>query len=302
MSIKLDWLGCATFRLLIDDLTIFLDTYIDKVSAAPNVGISTAEIKNADFIFIGHSHFDHIGGADVIAKNTGADVIGSNESVRILIEAGVPEEQLRRAQGGERYRLSDSVTVRVFPSLHSCIWIPNTFRPKADESQTGHLNLTEDERWGPRKPDPLPSGTDPNLIKEIEDHREETLGSSDIGGALCFLFETPQGSIFFQDTSGCWTGVVSDLRADAAILAMAGRPNIDGEPIQGSLTDYIGLMASMLKPKEIILGHHDDWMPPKTKDDSNPKSLQPVIDRINLVRPGTLFHQPKYLDATELLK
>ena len=129
MSIKLDWLGCATFRLLIDDLTIFLDTYIDKVSAAPNVGISTAEIKNADFIFIGHSHFDHIGGADVIAKNTGAEVIGSNESVRILIEAGVPKEQLRRAQGGERYRLSDSVTVRVFPSLHSCIWIPNTFRP-----------------------------------------------------------------------------------------------------------------------------------------------------------------------------
>ena len=61
-------------------------------------------------------------------------------------------------------------------------------------------------------------------------------------------------------------------------------------------------MASMLKPKEIILGHHDDWMPPRTKDDSNPKSLQPVIDRINLVRPGTLFHQPKYLDETELLK
>ena len=99
MSIKLDWLGCATFRLLIDDQTIFLDTYIDRVSAAPNVGISTTEIKNADFIFIGHSHFDHIGGADIIAKNTGAEVIGSNESVRILIEAGVPREQLRRAQG-----------------------------------------------------------------------------------------------------------------------------------------------------------------------------------------------------------
>jgi len=170
MSIKLDWLGCATFRLLIDDLTIFLDTYIDRVSAAPNVGISTAEINKADFIFIGHSHYDHIGGADIIAKNTGAEVIGSNESARILIEAGVPRKQLRRAQGGERYRLIDSVTVRVYPSLHSYIWIPNTFRPKTDESQTGHLNLTENERWGPRKPDPLPSGTDPNLIKEIEKH------------------------------------------------------------------------------------------------------------------------------------
>ena len=45
MSIKLDWLGCATFRLCIDDLTIMLDTYIDKVSTAPTVGITASEIK-----------------------------------------------------------------------------------------------------------------------------------------------------------------------------------------------------------------------------------------------------------------
>ena len=301
MSIKLDWLGCATFRLLIDDLTIMLDTYIDKVSTAPSVGISTSEINEADFIFIGHSHFDHIGGADVIAKNTGAQVIGSNESVRILIDAGVSEKQLRRAQGGERYRLNENVTVRVFPSLHSCIWIPNTFQPQTDAIQTGHMNLTEDERWSCRVPDQLPEGTDPNLMQEIERHRQETLGSREIGGALCFLFETPSGSIFFQDTSGCWTGVISDLRADAAILAMAGRPNVDGEPIQGSLTDYIGLMATMLKPREVILGHHDDWMPPRTKDDSNSKSLKPVINRLSLVRPGTKFHQPKYMEGTEIL-
>jgi len=301
MSIKLDWLGCATFRLCIDDLTIMLDTYIDKVSTAPTVGITASEIKEADFIFIGHSHFDHIGGADVIAKNTGAQVIGSNESVRILIDAGVPEKQLRRAQGGERYRLNEDVTVRVFPSLHSCIWIPNTFQPQTDSIQTGHLNLTEDERWGCRVPDQLPEETNPNLIQEIERHRQNTLGSSEIGGALCYLFDTPQGSIFFQDTSGCWTGVISDLRADAAILAMAGRPNIDGEPIQGSLTDYIGFMASMLKPREVILGHHDDWMPPRTKDDSNPESLKPVINRLNLVRPGTKFHRQKYMDGTEIL-
>ena len=53
MSIKLDWLGCATFRLLIDDLTIFLDTYIDKVSAAPPVGLTTSEIKEADLFSLG---------------------------------------------------------------------------------------------------------------------------------------------------------------------------------------------------------------------------------------------------------
>ena len=89
MSIKLDWLGCATFRLCIDDLTIMLDTYIDKVSTAPTVGITASEIKEADFIFIGHSHFDHIGGADVIAKNTGGSAKITSRP-RMIIDSGHP--------------------------------------------------------------------------------------------------------------------------------------------------------------------------------------------------------------------
>ncbi len=39
-----------------------------------------------------------------------------------LREAGVPEEQLIGSQGGEHHRLNEDVTVKVFPSLHSCIW------------------------------------------------------------------------------------------------------------------------------------------------------------------------------------
>ena len=38
MKTTLDWLGCATFRLKINDLTIFLDTYMDRLPSAPKVG------------------------------------------------------------------------------------------------------------------------------------------------------------------------------------------------------------------------------------------------------------------------
>ena len=30
----LDWYGCATFRLTVGDLVVFLDAYIDRVPAA----------------------------------------------------------------------------------------------------------------------------------------------------------------------------------------------------------------------------------------------------------------------------
>ncbi len=35
MPVTLDWLGCATFRLTIDGLVLFLDAYIDRVPSAP---------------------------------------------------------------------------------------------------------------------------------------------------------------------------------------------------------------------------------------------------------------------------
>jgi hypothetical protein len=49
MRIILDWLGVSTFRLMIGDLVIFLDGYIDRVPAAPPVGITTADIERADY-------------------------------------------------------------------------------------------------------------------------------------------------------------------------------------------------------------------------------------------------------------
>ena len=64
----------------------------------------------------------HLTGAETIARNTGAKIIGLNETVRVMLEQEVAPEQLLRVQGGETHRLSEGVTVRVYPSLHSCIW------------------------------------------------------------------------------------------------------------------------------------------------------------------------------------
>jgi L-ascorbate metabolism protein UlaG (beta-lactamase superfamily) len=214
------------------------------VPKAPPVGLSAAEVTRADYILVGHAHFDHLGGADVIARNTGAKIIGSNESCRVMRERGVPDSQLMASQGGERHGVAPGINVQAFPSLHSCTWILTD--AASGTVETGHCGLTQDERakqpgLGQRIWSIVSGGSEDGAA--IAQHVRSCAGSLSEGGPLVFLIETPQGRIFFQDTSGCWTGVLKDIDADAAILAAAGRPNVDGEPNQGSMAGFIAIQA-----------------------------------------------------------
>jgi len=302
MGVTLDWLGCATFRLQIDEFVIFLDGYIDRVPSAPPVGISAAEVDRADAILVGHAHFDHIAGAEVIARNTGARVVCSTESARMLTDAGVDESKLLPSQGGERHNLSRGIVVTTFPSLHSCIWVGGVAAGGTDSIATGHLGLTEDERAAVRAAPPLGGAApDPELLAQMQEHIARSLHSDHTGGALAYLIETPYGSIFYHDTSGCWTGVVRDLRPDFAIVAMAGRANIDGEPIQGSLAQFVGRMADMLRPQRMVLGHHDDWMPPVTSDGTSEESMVPVRAELARIAPRMELLEVDYLEGTTIL-
>ena len=139
MDIRLAWVGCATFRLTLGHPVVFLEAYMDRVPTAPHVGLSAKDVAKADFVLVGHAHFDHIAGAEIIAKNTGARIIGSHESCRVMREQDVPAGQLIPSQGGERHRLAPGVTVRVFPSLHSCTWTTGSL--SAMKPSTGDLRL-----------------------------------------------------------------------------------------------------------------------------------------------------------------
>ncbi len=300
MRITLDWLGVATFRLVIDDLVIFLDAYMDRVPSAPPVGLHAADVDRADIVLIGHSHFDHVAGAEVVARNTGARVIGSNETCRLMGEHGVPKEQLLPSQGGERHRLAGGVTVRVFPSLHSCTWCAGTL-DFAEESH-GQLGLTEDERarsGGLGAAIARTLATDSQQARELREHLATAVGSLQTGGALVYLIETPAGSIFYQDTSGGWSGIVRELRADVALLAAAGRANVDGEPVQGSLAAFIAQEAALLQAGTVIVSHHDDWMPPVTRDTTDVTAIR---DELARVAPAAKLLEPGYLAGTPLFQ
>jgi L-ascorbate metabolism protein UlaG (beta-lactamase superfamily) len=248
---------------------------MERVPAAPPVGLRPADVTAADFVLVGHSHFDHIAGAEVIAANTGARVIGSHESCRVLEERGVARTQLLPSQGGEHHRLGDGVSVKVYPGLHSCTWVTGT--TSFDEEWYGHLGLCEDERA-------QQGGLTSEIVAAmrggtpegdaLRQHVAAAAGSLYPGGPLSYLIETPELGIFWQDTSGCWSGVLRGLRPDVAILAAAGRGNLDGEPYQGSLAQFVADEAAMLQAKRVIICHHDDWMPPVTRDTTDVSAIR----------------------------
>jgi Beta-lactamase superfamily domain len=122
MATSLDWYGCATFVLRTASLTVFLDAYIDRAPGAAGTGLTADDVDRCDWIVVGHSHFDHLYGAERIARNTGARIVGSHETVRIMEQAGVPAERMICVASGETVALSDDVRVSAYPSQHSCVW------------------------------------------------------------------------------------------------------------------------------------------------------------------------------------
>jgi L-ascorbate metabolism protein UlaG (beta-lactamase superfamily) len=286
----LDWYGCATFRLTVGRLAVFLDAYVDRAPGAPGTGLRADDVDRADWIVIGHSHFDHLWGAERIARNTGAVVIGSYESTRILAACGVPASQLMAVSGGERVRLSDDVVVSVFPSLHSCVW-SHTAMSGSDAVCIGDLGLTHQEREA-RMADLTRHFA--SLGDQVRRHLElSNQGAKGDGGALVYVFDTPDGSVLYQDTSGHWSGILHDLRPDVAILAAAGRGNVDSEPVQGTLAQFVARQAWLLRARSVVLAHHDDWLP----GFSTATDVEPIRSEIARWLPGARLAELSYLDG-----
>jgi hypothetical protein len=275
--IVLDWAGCATFRLTVGEVVVFLDAYLDRPETALPTGFTVEGVERAEWILVGHSHVDHLWGAERIARRTGATIVGSHETVRIMAAFGVPEAQLIPVSGGERIRLGEGILARVFPSLHSCAWTHDHL-PDASVVCLGDLGVDWHEqqaRWATLAASLGAAAQRAPAVRELAAARRE-MGYRGDGGALVYLIETPNGSLLYQDTSGCWSPMFEQLRPDVAIVGAAGRGNIDGEPVQGSLADFIAHEAELLGPGRLLLCHHDDWMPGLT----NALDTTPIRDAL----------------------
>ncbi len=86
---------------------------------------------------------------------------------------------------------------------------------------------------------------------------------------------------------GYFTGLYAHTSVDVAVLAAAGRGHIDGEPIQGSVEDFIAGECTLLRPSRVLLSHHDNFT--GTADAPDLTDLTPVHDP----EPALLHLEPR---------
>ena len=81
------------------------------------------------------------------------------------------------------------------------------------------------------------------------------------GGQLAYLLMTAAGSVLVSGSAGYWRGIFDGLRPDVALLSLGGRPNVDGEPFQGSSVEFMLEQVRRLRPGRVAFCHHDPLFP-----------------------------------------
>jgi L-ascorbate metabolism protein UlaG (beta-lactamase superfamily) len=253
-----EWFGTATFRVKTKGLTLFFDAYLDRLPGLEPVGLSTRQVDEADFVFVSHAHFDHLYGVDVVASRTGATVVASPESARCLRSSGVPEEQLLVVTGGETVDCGRGVRVRVLPGLHACLFASTDVDSGAE--CLGDLDVSAQRRaakvadlFGMAAGAAEPAGS---VLRAMLDR-----SSTHDGGQLAFLLATGSGSVLVSGSAGYWRGILAGLRPDVALLSVGGRPNVNGEPFQGSVAQFLTEQVKVLGAGRVALCHHDPLFP-----------------------------------------
>lgn len=101
-SLALQWLGTAGFRLVADGHHLWLDPHLSRHSLAevargpisPRAERIRADVDVAHAVAVGHSHWDHALDVPFIAREYGARVYGSQDTLNICRGQGVDPSQL----------------------------------------------------------------------------------------------------------------------------------------------------------------------------------------------------------------
>ena len=251
----LEWFGTATWRLVIDGVTFWLDAYINRAPTAPKLRLRAEDVDDASYILVGHSHFDHIADAGLMAKKTGAKVVGSALSCEIVRDEGVPASQTIPCTGGEVLDLGPA-RVHTFRSLHGFNGLIEWPDPRGRDRKQRVDDL--------RRSDPVGCAAALDHLAQIPEKQRND------GGPLAFVIDWDGGSLFWHDTPGMvrasWEAAAK-LEPELALLSAAAAfstPNVDGEPAEEGAVPFVADMASILRPRAVVMNHHDDWCPPIT--------------------------------------
>jgi L-ascorbate metabolism protein UlaG (beta-lactamase superfamily) len=280
-KIMLRWLSTSNYELVYRGQVFLLDAYFDRGPRNRPTGIVPSEVKQADAIFIGHAHFDHMSDAAPIAQKTKAKVIGAPITIETAYKLGVPEGQGTAVAGGETLKFK-GVTVDAALAQHSTL--------SRDVLDT--LGKLYDLDAGPATPEQaeaekaiLAKGTfAPDVITK---------------GTIAYGFTFDTGfKLVWIDSAGPVTDGVRALAhkfgpVDIAIVAYQGHP-----VAQTQVPVTLGLVK-LFRPRIFMPAHHDQIF--GTFVDLG---VEPLFEAIEDALPGTrtiapLHRRPNCFDISK---
>jgi L-ascorbate metabolism protein UlaG (beta-lactamase superfamily) len=121
---QLLWYGQSAFKLTTPSGKVLLiDPWLEN-PLNPNGKADLAALKQVDLILVTHGHFDHVGNAVAIAKQTNAKLVSTFDLGQAIVAfSGYPKElvtfETQGNFGGELTLLNGEVKVAFIPAVHS---------------------------------------------------------------------------------------------------------------------------------------------------------------------------------------
>lgn len=111
---RIRFLGVAGYEIVSASQRILVDPFLSESPLAP---CRHEDLETPDVVLVSHAASDHLGDTAEIALRTGAPVVCGGDVRLILIERGVPAEQIRATVWGLVVRVG-GVTVRPLECHH----------------------------------------------------------------------------------------------------------------------------------------------------------------------------------------
>lgn len=103
MTTSVTFLGALGFEIAGPSFRVLVDPFVD---GNPKAHIKSADIEAPDLILVTHAAPDHYGDAAAIAKRTGAPIVCDPGVRLMLLDEGIPVEQIRATVWGVRVRVA----------------------------------------------------------------------------------------------------------------------------------------------------------------------------------------------------